>query len=242
MPTQIERLRELIKESERIVFLGGAGVSTESNIPDFRSKTGIFNALSKYGEKPEVLLSIRFFLSHTDVFYNYFKHDLVSPGASPNPAHYALARLEAQGKLTAVVTQNIDNLHQRAGSKNVFELHGSIFRARCMDCGSKWTLDDVRNAEGIPHCPCGGLIKPDVVLYGEALDPDVVEGSIKHIQNADMLIVGGTSLSVYPAAGLIDYFRGDKIVIINKTATGRDEEATLVIRDAIGKVLSAAID
>ncbi len=241
MASQIEQLRKLIQDSRRIVFLGGAGVSTESGIPDFRSKDGIFNALGRYGEPPEVLLSIRFFLQHVDVFYEYYKHDLISPGKSPNPAHYALAKLEQQGKLTAVVTQNIDGLHQKAGSKNVLELHGSIHRAACMDCHKKWTLDDIINAEGIPHCTCGGLIKPDVVLYGEALDPDVLSASIDHIQRADLLIVGGTSLNVYPAAGLIDYFRGDKIVIINKTETGRDSDATLTIHDSIGKVLSEAV-
>jgi NAD-dependent deacetylase len=234
-----EQLQEWVTQAQKIVFFGGAGVSTESGIPDFRSTDGLYH--QQWRDPPETILSHGYFWTKTEAFYDFYRKKMLFPDAKPNPAHLALAELEKRGILSAVITQNIDGLHQKAGSKNVLELHGSIHRAACMDCHKKWTLDDIINAEGIPHCTCGGLIKPDVVLYGEALDPDVLSASIDHIQRADLLIVGGTSLNVYPAAGLIDYFRGDKIVIINKTETGRDSDATLTIRDSIGKVLSEAV-
>lgn len=238
----VNRLRELIKRSGRIAFLGGAGVSTESGIPDFRSENGIYDAIRKFGQAPEVLLSHDFFMRHPDTFYAYYKGSLLLTDVQPNPAHLALARLEKAGKLTAVVTQNIDGLHQKAGSENVYELHGSIYRNTCMKCGKKYDAEYVKACEGVPHCDCGGLIKPDVVLYGEGLDSAVLQGAMDHIMNADMLIVGGTSLAVYPAAGLVDYYRGDKLVLINKSSTPYDSHADLIIHDAIGKVLSAAVE
>ena len=237
-----ERLKEIINNSENIVFFGGAGVSTESNIPDFRSESGLYNAKQRYGRSPEEILSHSFFTRHTDVFFDYYKNNLIYTDARPNKAHRALAKLEAEGKLKAVVTQNIDGLHQKAGSRTVFELHGSVLRNYCMDCGEFYDLDyvmDDENCEGnIPKCrKCGGIVKPDVVLYEEALDEDCMMGAIRAIQQADTMIIGGTSLVVYPAAGLIRYFGGNKLVLINKQATPYDGQADLVINDSIGKVM-----
>ena len=237
-----ERLRDIIANSDNIVFFGGAGVSTESNIPDFRSESGLYNAQQKYGRSPEEMLSHSFFMRHTDTFFDYYKNNLIYRSAEPNKAHRALAKLEAEGKLRAVITQNIDGLHQKAGSRNVYELHGSVLRNYCMDCGEFYDLDyimDEANCDGgIPKCKkCGGTVKPDVVLYEEALDDDCMMGAIRAIQQADTLIIGGTSLVVYPAAGLIRYFGGNKLVLINKQATPYDSKADLVINDSIGKVM-----
>ena len=237
----LDRLKEMIKDSGRIVFLGGAGVSTESGIPDFRSENGIFKAIRDFGYPPETLLSRSFFDRHPDVFFKYYRTLLMSGDAKPNRAHYALAKLESEGKLTAVATQNIDGLHQMAGSKNVYELHGSIKRNYCMKCHKFYDDEFVASCEGVPHCECGGIIKPDVVLYEEGLDYDTLNGAVTHIMRADMLIVGGTSLQVYPAAGLIDYYRGDRLVLINKSSTPYDRYANLVINDSIGKVLGEAV-
>ena len=237
-----ERLRDIIANSDNIVFFGGAGVSTESNIPDFRSESGLYNAQQKYGRSPEEMLSHSFFMRYTDTFFDYYKNNLIYRSAEPNKAHRALAKLEEQGKLKAVITQNIDGLHQKAGSRNVYELHGSVLRNYCMDCGEFYDLDyimDEANCDGgIPKCKkCGGTVKPDVVLYEEALDDDCMMGAIRAIQQADTLIIGGTSLVVYPAAGLIRYFGGNKLVLINKQATPYDSKADLVINDSIGKVM-----
>ena len=237
-----ERLRDIIANSDNIVFFGGAGVSTESNIPDFRSESGLYNAQQKYGRSPEEMLSHSFFMRHTDTFFDYYKNNLIYRSAEPNKAHRALAKLEEQGKLKAVITQNIDGLHQKAGSRSVFELHGSVLRNYCMDCGEFYDLDyimDEANCDGgIPKCKkCGGTVKPDVVLYEEALDDDCMMGAIRAIQQADTLIIGGTSLVVYPAAGLIRYFGGNKLVLINKQATPYGSQADLVINDSIGKVM-----
>lgn len=236
------RVKAVIDESKKIVFFGGAGVSTESNIPDFRSESGLYQAVSQYGQSPETMLSHSFFMNHMDTFFDYYKNNLIYQDAKPNKAHEALARLEQEGKLTAVVTQNIDGLHQLASSKNVYELHGSVLRNYCMDCNAFYDLDyimDPNHCDGdIPKCEkCGGIIKPDVVLYEEALDEDVISGAINAISKADTLIVGGTSLVVYPAAGLINYFRGNNLILINKSQTQYDDRATLVVNDAIGKVL-----
>lgn len=237
-----KRLKEIIEQSENIVFFGGAGVSTESNIPDFRSESGLYNARQKYGRSPEEILSHSFFMAHTDIFFDYYKNNLIYKDAEPNKAHRALAKLEAAGKLKAVVTQNIDGLHQKAGNRKVYELHGSVLRNFCMDCGEFYDLDyimDEGNCDGnIPKCKkCGGTVKPDVVLYEEALDEDCMMGAIRAIQQADTMIIGGTSLVVYPAAGLIRYFGGKKLVLINKQATPYDRQADLVINDSIGKVM-----
>ena len=237
-----KRLKEIIEQSENIVFFGGAGVSTESNIPDFRSESGLYNARQKYGRSPEEILSHSFFMAHTDIFFDYYKNNLIYKDAEPNKAHRALAKLEAAGKLKAVVTQNIDGLHQKAGNRKVYELHGSVLRNFCMDCGEFYDLDyimDEGNCDGnIPKCKkCGGTVKPDVVLYEEALDDDCMMGAIRAIQQADTMIIGGTSLVVYPAAGLIRYFGGKKLVLINKQATPYDRQADLVINDSIGKVM-----
>ncbi|HML36467.1 MAG TPA: NAD-dependent protein deacylase [Bacillota bacterium] len=243
------RLKEVIKSSKKIVFFGGAGVSTESGIPDFRSENGLYQAQARYGHSPEEMLSHSFFMNHTEMFYDYYKNNLIYPDVEPNSAHYALARLEAQGKLKAIVTQNIDGLHQLAGSKKVFELHGSVLRNYCMRCHTLYDVDYILKPSvcateehpdsNVPKCiRCGGVIKPDVILYEEPLDEDVMEGAIEAISRADMLIVGGTSLVVYPAAGLINYFHGNNLVLINKSETPYDQRANLVIHDAIGKVLS----
>lgn len=236
------RVKEVLDRSKKVVFFGGAGVSTESNIPDFRSEAGLYKAMNDYGYSPEHMLSRTFFMNHTEKFYDYYKKNLIYPDAQPNKAHLALAKLEEEGKLTAVVTQNIDGLHQKAGSKNVYELHGSVLRNVCMECGAKYDLDYIMDEgkchNGMPHCDkCGGLVKPDVVLYEEPLDDSVIMGAVKAISEADTMIVGGTSLVVYPAAGLINYFRGKDLILINKSETGYDSQATLVINDSIGKVL-----
>jgi len=238
-----EELKKIIDESDNIVFLGGAGVSTESNIPDFRSEKGLYNAVNKYGYPPESLISHSFFVKHTELFYDYYKNNLIYSDAKPNKAHIALAKLEEIGKLKAVVTQNIDNLHQMAGSKNVFELHGSVFRNYCTKCRAFYDVDYILKAEKVPYCEkCGELVKPDVVLYEEGLDDYVWSSACKYISNADVLIVGGTSLVVYPAAGLVNYYKGNKLVLINKSETSYDERANLVIHDSIGKVLSDVTD
>ena len=238
---KIGELAELIKKSRSAVFFGGAGVSTESGVKDYRSEDGLYNAVKQYGVTPEEILSHEFFFEHTETFYDfYYKYFLLSD-AKPNPAHIALAELEKRGVLSAVVTQNIDGLHQAAGSKRVYELHGTVYRHHCLKCGREFSKDDVAAFGGkVPHCQCGGLVKPDVVLYGEALDNATVSGAIRAISNADLMIVGGTSLAVYPAAGLLGYFRGEKIVLINRSETPYDSRADLVFRDKIGEVLSSA--
>ena len=234
--TEQEQLKQWIDESENIVFFGGAGVSTESNIPDFRSVDGLYN--QEYDYPPETILSHSFYLRNTDEFYRFYRNKMLFPDAEPNNAHKALAHLEQMGKLKAVITQNIDGLHQKAGSKEVYELHGSVLRNYCSHCHAFYSLYDILAATGVPHCHCGGIIKPDVVLYEEGLDSYVLERAISYIRNADMLIIGGTSLAVYPAAGLIDYYEGNKLVLINRDKTTRDSQANLIIHDAIGKVLA----
>ena len=228
-------LKKWIDESNYIVFFGGAGVSTESNIPDFRSTDGLYN--QKYKYPPETILSHSFFVQKPEEFYDFYRDKMIYTEAKPNKAHYALAELEKQGKLKAVITQNIDGLHQAAGSKNVLELHGSIHRNYCMKCHKFYDAAYVKHADGIPRCTCGGMIKPDVVLYEEGLDSDVISKSIKAISEADTLIIGGTSLVVYPAAGFIDYFRGKHLVVINKSATAREVGAELTIGAPIGEIL-----
>jgi len=232
---KIAKLQEMIDESSRIVFFGGAGVSTESNIPDFRSTDGLYNQTYKY--PPETIISATFFWNRTDEFYEFYKDRMLYLDAKPNKAHLKLAELERAGKLSAVITQNIDGLHQMAGSKTVYELHGSVLRNYCTKCHKFYSVEDVKNANGVPHCECGGLIKPDVVLYEEGLDNQVISGAVNAIASADMLIIGGTSLVVYPAAGLIDYFHGKHLVLINRDATSRDKQANLCIYDSIGEVL-----
>ena len=232
------QLSDWINASPRTVFFGGAGVSTESGIPDFRSENGIFKALEKYGRSPETLLSHTYFSLRPDVFFEYYRENLLVTDAEPNPAHLALAHLEQTGKLSAVITQNIDGLHQKAGSKNVLELHGSIYRNYCMKCGKKFDIERIQESEGIPRCSCGGIIRPDVVLYEENLPEGVFEKAIEEVRNASLLIIGGTSLAVYPAAGLLQYFRGSHLVLINKSETPYDSMADLVIREPIGKVFS----
>ncbi len=238
---KIEELKQIINESKNIVFFGGAGVSTESGIPDFRSETGLYNAQKEFGRSPEEMLSNTFFTNCTDTFYRYYKKNLIYKDAKPNKAHMALAKLEEQGKLIGVVTQNIDGLHQLAGNKKVYELHGSVLRNYCMRCHESYSLDDVLEQDGIPKCSCGGTIKPDVVLYEEMLDDNVVNGAINAIRQADTMIVGGTSLVVYPAAGLIRYFKGKNLILINKSKTQYDSQASLVINDSIGEVLGACV-
>ncbi|MDD3244505.1 MAG: NAD-dependent protein deacylase [Eubacteriales bacterium] len=239
---QLEQLENLVRESRSMVFFGGAGVSTESGIPDFRSVDGLYH--QSYDEPPETILSHSFFLQHPDIFYRFYRDKMVHPDAQPNAAHRALAALEAQGKLLSVVTQNIDGLHQAAGSKKVWELHGSIHRNRCMECGRSFSLAEVLeklDAAPLPRCACGGLMKPEVVLYEEALDPKVMEGAVRDISLADLLVIGGTSLAVYPAAGLLRYFRGDHIVVINRTPTPMDHQADLLITQPIGQVFSTLL-
>ncbi len=232
---KIAKLQEIIDESSRIVFFGGAGVSTESNIPDFRSTDGLYNLKYKY--RPETIVSGTFFWNRTDEFYEFYKDRMLYLDAKPNKAHLKLAELEEAGKLTGIVTQNIDGLHQAAGSKKVYELHGSVLRNYCTKCRKFYPVEYVKNAPGNPYCECGGLIKPDVVLYEEGLDNDVISGAVGAIASADTLIIGGTSLVVYPAAGFIDYFHGKHLVIINRDATSRDKQAELCISDSIGEVL-----
>ena len=232
----VQQLADIVKNSKRIVFFGGAGVSTESGIPDFRSVDGLYNQQWDY--PPETILSHTFFMDKTEEFYRFYRAKMICRSAKPNAAHLKLAELEKQGKLTAVVTQNIDGLHQAAGSKNVYELHGSVLRNYCMKCHKFFDADYIADSEGVPHCDCGGIIKPDVVLYEEGLDNDVVNGAVKAISEADTLIIGGTSLNVYPAAGLIRYFRGSNLVIINMSPTQMDKNADLLICDKIGSVFS----
>lgn len=238
--TELETLRSWIAESNNIVFFGGAGCSTESGVPDFRSQDGLYH--QQYAYPPETILSHTFFVQNTAEFYRFYQDKMLPLDAKPNPAHLALAKLEQQGKLKAVVTQNIDGLHQEAGSRAVFELHGSVHRNTCTKCHKSFDAHYMKAAQGVPHCDvCGGLIKPDVVLYEEGLDEDVMVGAVNAIRAADMLIVGGTSLVVYPAAGLIRYYGGHKLVLINKDATPYDAHADLVIHDALGKVFSAVV-
>lgn len=234
--TPQEQLQQWIKDSDNIVFFGGAGVSTESGIPDFRSVDGLYN--QKYDEPPETILSHTYFTRRTEDFYRFYRDKMLCLDAKPNAAHLKLAELERAGKLKAVVTQNIDGLHQLAGSQTVYELHGSVHRNYCTKCRTFCGVDFIAGGEGVPRCPvCGGLVKPDVVLYEEGLDQDTVEGAVRAIAQADVLIIGGTSLVVYPAAGLINYYRGNKLVLINRDHTPYDGQADLVIHDSIGKVL-----
>ncbi len=229
-------LQEIIDDSKRIVFFGGAGVSTESGIPDFRSADGLYS--QKYKFPPEQIVSHTFYVHNTEEFYRFYKDRMIFPDAKPNAAHLKLAELEAAGKLSAVITQNIDGLHQAAGSKNVIELHGSVHRNYCMKCGKFYPLSVVTESEGIPLCECGGRIKPDVVLYEESLKDEDIENAVLEISKADTLIIGGTSLAVYPAAGLVRYFNGKHLVVINKSEISADRNAELVINDSIGKVFA----
>lgn len=243
MNNKINQLKELIQKSNNIVFFGGAGVSTESNIPDFRSSSGLFSERLNKNFTPEQLVSHTFFVRYPYEFFKFYKDKLIYQDAKPNNAHKALAKLEEIGKLKAVVTQNIDGLHQMAGSKTVYELHGSVHRNYCTKCHKFFDLDSMLALDGnIPHCDkCGGIVKPDVVLYEEGLDNSTIEGAIRAISSADLLIIGGTSLVVYPAASFINYYRGKDMVLINKSSTGYDNEASLVINDAIGEVLKEAV-
>ena len=234
MDDKIRELKELIDGSDNIVFFGGAGVSTESGVPDFRSEDGLYHQHYKY--PPEQMLSHSFYVRMPEEFFRFYKDKLLVKGIKPNKAHLKLAEWERQGKLKAVITQNIDGLHQAAGSKEVLELHGSVHRNYCEKCGKFYDFDFMAECEGVPYCDCGGRIKPDVVLYEEGLDMDVMSKAVNYIANADVLIIGGTSLVVYPAAGLIDYYRGNKLVLVNKQATTRDSQADLVIQGPIGEV------
>ncbi len=236
MTTNIQLLQKLIDQSDNIVFFGGAGVSVESGLADFRSENGIYN--QKYDYPAEEMLSHHFFYRHTDYFYQFHKDKMINLQAKPNAAHKKIALLERQGKLCAVITQNIDGLHQLAGSKNVLELHGTVNRNICMRCKKCYDATYVKNSEGIPLCQCGGTLKPDVVLYGESLDSGVISKALSYIENADMLIVGGTSLTVYPAAGMIDAYNGEKLVLINKTPTQRDNLADYAFYGSIGEIFS----
>lgn len=237
MDDKIQQFAEIVNDSQRIVFFGGAGVSTESGIPDFRSVDGLYNQQWDY--PPETILSHSFFMKKTEEFYRFYREKMICEGVKPNNAHLKLAELEQKGKLTAIVTQNIDGLHQAAGSKQVYELHGSVLRNYCMRCGKFHGIEAITGSDGVPHCECGGIIKPDVVLYEEGLDDKVVSGAVEAIAKADTLIIGGTSLNVYPAAGLIRYFSGKHLVIINMSPTQMDGNADLLIADKIGKVFSA---
>lgn len=243
MSTEIEKLTHILRNSNNIVFFGGAGVSTESGIPDFRSSNGLWNEKLKINFTPEQLVSHSFYMRYPEEFFSFYKSKLIYPEAKPNGAHIALAKLEEMGKLKAVITQNIDGLHQAAGSKNVFELHGSVHRNYCTKCHAFYDANFILESKGVPTCTkCGGSVKPDVVLYEEGLDDDVIRGAVSAIANADTLIIGGTSLVVYPAAGLIDYFRGKYLVLINKSSTSADSKVDLVINDSIGKVLGEAVN
>ena len=235
--TKLNQLAEIISQSQNIVFFGGAGVSTESGIPDFRSANGVFSVRGELS--PEEIVSHDFFVAHTAEFYKFYRERMLFPDAQPNAAHKYLAALEKIGKLKAVVTQNIDGLHQAAGSKTVYELHGSVHRNYCTSCGKFYPLSYIVNSKGVPHCNCGGVIKPDVVLYGESLDGDVISDAVNAIWHADTLLIGGTSLVVYPAAGFIQYFRGRHLVVINKSQTTADMHAQLVLKEKIGEVFSA---
>ena len=236
MNEAINKLKAIVKESDNIVFFGGAGVSTESGIPDFRSVDGLYNQKWKY--PPETILSRSFVLRDPAEYYRFHREKLVIDGVKPNRAHLKLSELEKQGKLKAVITQNIDGLHQDAGSENVLELHGSILRAYCSRCRKNHDADYINHGEGLPLCSCGGIVRPDIVLYEEALDEDVIARAVHYIRHADVLIIGGTSLNVYPAAGLINYYRGNKLVLVNLSATPYDDRADLVIHEKIGEVFS----
>lgn len=236
MKTKIEQLRSWIAESKRMVFFGGAGVSTESGIPDFRSVDGLYH--QKFDYPPETIISHSFFLKNPEYFYRFYREKMLPLGFEPNVTHRVLARLEQEGHLAAVVTQNIDGLHQKAGSKEVLELHGSVLRNYCMRCRKPYPVEDIAKGTGIPRCSCGCIIKPDVVLYEEGLDSYTINKSVDYISKADILIIGGTSLAVYPAAGLIDYYRGNKLVLVNKSPTPADRRADLVIHAPIGEVFS----
>lgn len=234
--SDVENFRKLINRAKRAVFFGGAGVSTESGIPDFRSQDGLYK--QKYKYPPETILSHTFFAEHTEEFYEFYRAKMLCLDAQPNAAHRKLAQWEQEGKLAAVVTQNIDGLHQKAGSRSVFELHGSIWRNYCTQCGMGYPVQRIAKGAGVPRCACGGIIKPDVVLYEEPLDQRVLDGAVKAIREADLLIVGGTSLNVYPAASLIDFFRGDNIVVINRGAPAKDMRGVLFIDGKIGEVFA----
>ena len=236
MKEEVRKLKQLVDDSDNIVFFGGAGVSTESGIPDFRSTDGLYHQEWKY--PPEVILSHTFYEANPAEFFRFYHAKMLCPAARPNAAHLKLAELEKEGKLRAIVTQNIDGLHQMAGSRTVYELHGSVHRNYCERCGKFYSFDDILRSSGIPRCECGGTVKPDVVLYEESLDQATIEGAVRAIAAADVLIIGGTSLNVYPAAGLINYYRGHKLVLINKSPVARDLSADLVIRDPIGEVFA----
>ncbi len=237
MTPEIAQLQEAIEKYDNLVFFGGAGVSTESGIPDFRSVDGLYN--QQYDYPPETILSHSFFIQNPEEFYRFYQAKMLCDTAKPNAAHEKLAELEQAGKLRAVITQNIDNLHQMAGSRNVLELHGSVYRNHCMKCGKSYDFTYMKKSQGVPKCQsCNGTIKPDVVLYEEGLDSSTIDRSIKAISSAQVLIIGGTSLAVYPAAGLIDYFRGEKLIVINKAPTPRDRQADLVISQPIGEVFA----
>lgn len=234
---QTDTLQKWVQQSDNIVFFGGAGVSTESGIPDFRSTDGLY--FQKYDNPPETILSHHFFLERTEDFYKFYREKMLYLDALPNRAHKKLAVLEQAGKLRAVITQNIDNLHQQAGSENVLELHGSVYRNYCMKCGKFHPVEEIVRSKGVPYCSCGGIVKPDVVLYEEPLNQSVIQRSIEAIHDADMLIIGGTSLAVYPAASFIDFYRGEKLVLINKSPTPRDVSANLLIQGSIGDILGS---
>ena len=236
MTESAKKLKELVDSSDNIVFFGGAGVSTESGIPDFRSTGGLYHQEWKY--PPEVILSHTFYESNPEEFFRFYRAKLLAPGVKPNAAHKKLAELEEKGKLKAIVTQNIDGLHQAAGSRTVLELHGSVHRNYCEKCGKFHDFDFMLHSEGVPRCACGGIVKPDVVLYEEGLDQQLLNGAVRYISQADMLIIGCTSLNVWPAAGLINYYRGNKLVLINKSTVARDLAADLVIADPIGETLA----
>lgn len=243
MENKIDELSRMIKNSSNIVFFGGAGVSTESGIPDFRSSNGLFNEKLNITFTPEQLVSHTFYIKYPNEFFNFYKSKLIYPNAKPNNAHIALAKLEKMGKLKAIITQNIDGLHQAAGSKNVFELHGSVLRNYCVRCNAFYDEKFILESRGIPTCiKCGGIIKPDVVLYEEGLNDEIIQGAIYAISNADTLIIGGTSLVVYPAAGLINYFKGRNLILINKSSTSADKKANLIINDSIDSVLKKSIE
>ena len=239
MTDEVKKLKELIDGTDNIVFFGGAGVSTESGIPDFRSVDGLYH--QQWDDPPETILSHTYYERYPEKFFAFYRAKLLCEGAKPNAAHLKLAEWEKEGKLKAVITQNIDGLHQKAGSREVSELHGSVLRNHCTRCGKFYGLDAILNSTAVPKCTCGGTIKPDVVLYEEGLDQETIEKSVKYIANADVLIIGGTSLTVYPAAGLIDYYRGHKLVLINKSVTPMDNRADLVISGPIGEVLGDAV-
>lgn len=240
MEEKIQQFKEWVGESDNIVFFGGAGVSTESGIPDFRSKDGLYH--QKYAHSPEYILSHRTFMSNPEEFYEFYKDKLIHDEAKPSTTHIALAKLEQMGKLRGVITQNIDGLHQMAGSRNVIELHGTIYKNFCVRCGSKYPLSAVKNCEGVPYCECGGVIKPNVVLYEEALDSEDCARAVNWIKDAEVLIVGGSSLGVFPAAGMIDYYKGNRLVLINMSETQYDRRANLLIHDKLGKVFGALLD